>query len=340
MKTLVRKYGTMNDKDLCEISLLNDNGVHVTILNYGATLERFEIPVPTGLENIIMSLETPEDYAEERNFLGGTVGRVAGRIKNGQWKHGSKVTAFPLNDGDNSLHGGGAIGLDNRPWNFRTFSNDTQAGVELTLFDADDRNNYPGNMKIIVTYTLDNEDNLKYQIYAYTDKTTLFNPTNHTYFRLDGPNEDIRDLDLQIDADYYIPVDDTTMPISGRKKVDHTVFDFRKPKKLDDVLSSNEHQIKVRNGLDHPFILNGKKIAAVLSSPSKNRKLIMSTDAESVVVYSANSFNHTGATRNLGEHDGITLEAQAAPQTGNELDAFVLIPGEKFSRTVNWKIEY
>lgn len=341
MKTLVRKYGTMGSKDLCEITLINDNDVHATILNYGATLERFEIPVPTGRENIIMSLETPEDYAKERNFLGGTVGRVAGRIRDGKWRHGNEITQFPLNDGDNSLHGGGNVGLDNRPWDFETKCNDKQASVQFTLFDPDGANNYPGNMKIITTYSLDNDNNLHYNITAYTDKTTLFNPTNHTYFRLDGPHNNVEDLNLQINADYYVPVDDTTMPVDGIRKVDNSIFDFRKPKRLGDVITSkDEHQIKVRNGLDHPFILNGKSPAAVLSSNKSKRKLTMTTDAPSVVVFSANTFNHQGATRNLGEHDGVTLEAQVAPENGYDLDAFILMPGEKFSRNVNWHIDY
>lgn len=340
MKTSVQKYDTMNDKDLCEITLINDNGVQATILNYGATLEKFEIPTKTGLENIVMSLETPEDYSRERNFLGGTVGRVAGRIKDGLWKHGNEYTHFQLNDGKNSLHGGNT-GLDNRPWDFQTEVTDECVQVKLTLFDADGTGNYPGNMKIIVVYSLDNENNLNYHISAFTDQTTLFNPTNHTYFRLDGPNSTVNDLNLQMNADYYVPVTDETMPAEGIKKVDNSIFDFRKAKRVGDVITSQEeHQIKVRNGLDHPFILNGKKPAAILTSNKTNRKLIMTTDAPSLVIFSANIFNHQGATRNLGEHDGIILEAQVAPEASYDLDAFVLMPGEEFSRTVNWQIKY
>ncbi|MDB6255123.1 galactose mutarotase [Lactobacillus amylovorus] len=341
MDISVRKYGIMNDKDLCEITLINNKGVHATILNYGATLEKLEIPTTTGLENIIMSLETPEDYSKERNYLGGTVGRVAGRIKNGIWKYGNKTIQFPLNDGKNSLHGGGKVGLDNRPWDFKVKTDDQMAKVEFLLFDPDEANNYPGNMKIKTTYILDNDNTLHYNITAYTDKMTLFNPTNHTYFRLDGPNDNVEDLNLQINADYYIPVDDHTMPINGMEKVDNSIFDFRDGKRLGDVITSEaEHQIKVRKGLDHPFILNGKDPAVILTSKKNNRKLIMTTDAQSVVVFTANTFDHTGATRNLGEHDGVTLEAQAAPENGNELDDFVLLPGEKFTRNVNWHVEY
>lgn len=340
MRTVVNKYGNMNCKVLCEITIQNDNGVQATILNYGATLEKFEIPTVNGKENIIMSLETPEDYAKERNYLGGTVGRVAGRIRNGLWRHGRDSTQFPLNDGDNSLHGGGMIGLDNRPWDFATKVKKDHVEAIFTLFEADGHNNYPGNIKVITTYALDNENNLHYNITAYSDKTTLFNPTNHTYFRLDGPDHDVMDLNLKINADYYVPVDDHTMPKGSIERVDGTIFDFRNGKRLGDVINSDKHQIKIRNGLDHPFILNGQDPVAVLTSPSKNRKLIMTTDAPSVVVFTANTFNHTGATHNLGEHDGVTLEAQVAPEDGNSLDAFTLLPGEKFSRNVNWKIEF
>lgn len=196
-------------------------------------------------------------------------------------------------------------------------------------------------MKIIVVYSLDNENNLNYHISAFTDQTTLFNPTNHTYFRLDGPNSTVNDLNLQMNADYYVPVTDETMPAEGIKKVDNSIFDFRKAKRVGDVITSQEeHQIKVRNGLDHPFILNGKKPAAILTSNKTNRKLIMTTDAPSLVIFSANTFNHQGATRNLGEHDEIILEAQVAPEASYDLDAFVLMPGEEFSRTVNWQIKY
>jgi aldose 1-epimerase len=338
MKTVVKKYGYLDDRDLCEISLINDNGMQVKILNYGATLEKIEIPTSKGLENIIMSLTSPEDYSKGRNYLGGTIGRVAGRIKKGQWKHGNQITQFPINEGENSMHGG--EGIDTRPWTFQPKYNDSYASVEFEIFDYDGANGYPGNMKIKATYRLDNDNNLNYHITAMTDKTTLFNPTNHTYFRLDGDQHDVTDLNLKVNADYYIPVDENTMPVKGAKKVDGTPFDFRKSKHLNEVINSDVNEIKIRNGLDHPFILNGNQPAAVLTSNRSNRKLIMSTDAPAVVIYSGNSFNHTGIAKNLGRHDGITLEAQVAPQSGCKLDPLVLLPGEKFSRRVNWKVVY
>lgn len=342
MKTLVQKYDRMNGKDLCEITLINEHNVRATVLNYGATLEKLEIPTGNNKwENIIMSLATPKDYAKERNFLGGTVGRVAGRIKDGKWQHGNQITQFKLNDGQNSLHGGGEVGFDNKPWDFKVTSDKDTASVQLILFDPDGENNYPGNMKIIATYQLDNDNNLNYNITAFTDKTTLFNPTNHTFFRLDGPQSNVEDLNLQLNADYYVPVDDATMPITGMAKVADTVFDFRKPKRLGAIINSTaEPQIKNRNGLDHPFILNGYEPAAVLSSTKTNRKLIMSTDAQAVVVFSANTFNHQGAAKNIGRHDGITLEAQAAPESDYSLSSFTLVPGERFSRTINWQVVY
>lgn len=338
MDITIHEYGKLGQHNLYEITLSNDKRMRATVLNYGATLEKVEIPTKDGLENVIMSLNSPEDYSKERNFLGGTVGRVAGRIAKGRWIHGDTISQFPINDGENSLHGGQSI--DAEVWAFQTMIHENKASVEFTILDPDMKNGYPGNMVIKSIYSLDNDNNLHCQIKATTDQTTLFNPTNHTYFRLDGPNSKIDDLSLQLNSDFYIPVDDTTMPADEMQPVDGTIFDFRKAKKLHDVIHSEEHQIKVRNGLDHPLILNGKAPAAILSSEKTNRKMIMTTDAQSLVIFTANTFNHTGATSNLGEHDGITLEAQFAPQMGNRLDPFVLNPGKDFVRNMNWQFVY
>lgn len=334
----IQEYGKFFQHNLYEITLINDYGMHVSLLNYGATLEKVELPTDDGLENVIMSLEKPIDYSRERNFLGGTVGRVAGRIAKGQWLHGGKVNDFPLNDGENSLHGGTSI--DAKVWSFQTNIEANKASVEFTIFDPDGANGYPGNMLIKSIYSLDNDNNLHCTIKAVSDKTTLFNPTNHTYFRLDGPHSKIDDLELKLNSDFYIPVDDSTMPADEMQPVDGTIFDFRESKRLGKVIHADNHQISVRNGLDHPFVLNGKTPAAVLTSVKTGRKMVMTTDAQSLVIFTANTFNHVGACKNLGEHDGITLEAQFAPQVGNTLDPFVLIAGKEFSRNMNWKFSY
>ena len=319
MKTNFVKYERKDNKDLCEITLENDAGMAVKVLNYGATLEK----VLLDGENMILSLNSPEDYSKERNFLGGTVGRIAGRVRAGQWKHGNEIHQLPLNDGDNHIHGG--IGTDMHVWDFRPSCDSEHARVDLTLFDPDGNNDYPGNLKLHARYELDNENNLHYLLEAVSDKLTIFNLVNHTYFNL-GER-----------ADYYLPVDEAGLPDRGMAEVAGTAFDFRKTKRIGDALNSDDSQIKLRNGLDHPFILNGNNPAALLSS--NKHRLIVKTNAPALVLYAGNHFNHTGIVNNIGQYDGITFEAQCPPAEGNDLGQITLLPFEKFKRTVDWKFE-
>ena len=328
MKTNFVKYERKDNKDLCEITLENDAGMAVKVLNYGATLEK----VLLDGENMILSLNSPEDYSKERNFLGGTVGRIAGRVRAGQWKHGNEIHQLPLNDGDNHIHGG--IGTDMHVWDFRPSCDSEHARVDLTLFDPDGNNDYPGNLKLHARYELDNENNLHYLLEAVSDKLTIFNLVNHTYFNL---GERAEDLNLQMNADYYLPVDEAGLPDRGMAEVAGTAFDFRKTKRIGDALNSDDSQIKLRNGLDHPFILNGNNPAALLSS--NKHRLIVKTNAPALVLYAGNHFNHTGIVNNIGQYDGITSEAQCPPAEGNDLGQITLLPFEKFKRTVDWKFE-
>ena len=328
MKTNFVKYERKDNKDLCEITLENDAGMAVKVLNYGATLEK----VLLDGENMILSLNSPEDYSKERNFLGGTVGRIAGRVRAGQWKHGNEIHQLPWNDGDNHIHGG--IGTDMHVWDFRPSCDSEHARVDLTLFDPDGNNDYPGNLKLHARYELDNENNLHYLLEAVSDKLTIFNLVNHTYFNL---GERAEDLNLQMNADYYLPVDEAGLPDRGMAEVAGTAFDFRKTKRIGDALNSDDSQIKLRNGLDHPFILNGNNPAALLSS--NKHRLIVKTNAPALVLYAGNHFNHTGIVNNIGQYDGITFEAQCPPAEGNDLGQITLLPFEKFKRTVDWKFE-
>ncbi|KRL89960.1 aldose epimerase family protein [Lactobacillus kalixensis] len=327
MKTNFEKYGRKDDKDLCEITLENDAGMTVKVLNYGATLEK----VLLDGKNMVLSLKTPEDYSKQRNFLGGTVGRIAGRVRRGQWKHGNEIHQLPLNDGENHIHGG--VGTDMQVWDFRPFCGKT-ARVDLTLFDPDGHNGYPGNLRLHVRYELDNDNILHYRLDATSDQLTIFNPVNHTYFNL---GERAENLTLQMNADYYLPVDQEGLPNRGIAEVAGTAFDFRKNKRIGDSLHSEDEQIKLRNGLDHPFILNGNNPAAVLSS--EDHKLTVITNAPALVLYAGNHFDHTGVANNIGQYDGITFEAQCPPTEGNDLGQITLLPFEKFERVVDWKFE-
>lgn len=328
MKTKFTKYGVKDNKDLCEITLTNSQGTEVKVLNYGATLEKVLI----DSENMILSLNEPIDYSKERNFLGGTVGRICGRVRLGQWKHGREIYQLPQNDGENHIHGG--LGTDTRVWDFKLFSDENIARVDLYLFDPDGRNNFPGNMKLHASYSLDEENNVCYNLEATSDRLTIFNPANHTYFTL---GDRAKNLNLRINADYYLPVAEDGLPVDGMAEVKGTAFDFTNSKKIAEALDSNDSQIQLRNGIDHPFILNGNKPAAILTS--KNHKMTMTTNAPAVVVYTANHFNHTGVASNIGQYDGVTLEAQCPPSSSTDLGEITLLPYEKFERKICWTFE-
>ena len=336
MDVSVEQYGQYQGQNLYELTLTNDQGMVFRLLNYGATLEKVLLPEADGLHNMVLSLPTREDYSKERNFLGGTVGRIVGRIRGHVWQHGDVKVDLPMNEGKNHIHGGDD-GLDRQVYNFRTEQTATTASASFTFVDPAGHNGYPGNLKLQVTYTLTNANALQYRVDALSDEETLFNPTNHTYFALDQPAT-IDETVLTIPADAYKPLDAEHLPDQGWQPVAGTVFDFRNGQKLGDVIHTRADQITSERGINHPFLLkNGKALAAKLQT--KNHTMTLVTTAPSVVVYTANHFDGTGVAHNIKQFDGVALECQYPPVSGSDLSAITLLPGEPFTLANTWTFE-
>lgn len=336
MDVSVEQYGQYQGQNLYELTLTNDQGMVVKLLNYGATLEKVLLPEVDGLHNMVLSLPTREDYSKERNFLGGTVGRIVGRIRGHVWQHGDVKVDLPMNEGKNHIHGGDD-GLDRQVYNFRTEQTATTASASFTFVDPAGHNGYPGNLKLQVTYTLTNANALQYRVDALSDEETLFNPTNHTYFALDQPAT-IDETVLTIPADAYKPLDAEHLPDQGWQPVAGTVLDFRNGQKLGDVIQTRAAQITAERGINHPFLLkNGKALAAKLQT--KNHTMTLVTTAPSVVVYTANHFDGTGVAHNIKQFDGVALECQYPPVSGSDLSAITLLPGEPFTLANTWTFE-
>lgn len=336
MDVSVEQYGQYQGQNLYELTLTNDQGMVVRLLNYGATLEKVLLPEADGLHNMVLSLPTREDYSKERNFLGGTVGRIVGRIRGHVWQHGDVKVDLPMNEGKNHIHGGDD-GLDRQVYNFRTEQTATTASASFTFVDPAGHNGYPGNLKLQVTYTLTNANALQYRVDALSDEETLFNPTNHTYFALDQPAT-IDETVLTIPADAYKPLDAEHLPDQGWQPVAGTVFDFRNGQKLGDVIHTRADQITSERGINHPFLLkNGKALAA--KPQTKNHTMTLVTTAPSVVVYTANHFDGTGVAHNIKQFDGVALECQYPPVSGSDLSAITLLPGEPFTLANTWTFE-
>ena len=336
MDVSVEQYGQYQGQNLYELTLTNDQGMVVKLLNYGATLEKVLLPEADGLHNMVLSLPTREDYSKERNFLGGTVGRIVGRIRGHVWQHGDVKVDLPMNEGKNHIHGGDD-GLDRQVYNFRTEQTATTASASFTFVDPAGHNGYPGNLKLQVTYTLTNANALQYRVDALSDEETRFNPTNHTYFALDQPAT-IDETVLTIPADAYKPLDAEHLPDQGWQPVAGTVLDFRNGQKLGDVIHTRADQITSERGINHPFLLkNGKALAAKLQT--KNHTMTLVTTAPSVVVYTANHFDGTGVAHNIKQFDGVALECQYPPVSGSDLSAITLLPGEPFTLANTWTFE-
>lgn len=336
MDVSVEQYGQYQGQNLYELTLTNDQGMVVKLLNYVATLEKVLLPEADGLHNMVLSLPTREDYSKERNFLGGTVGRIVGRIRGHVWQHGDVKVDLPMNEGKNHIHGGDD-GLDRQVYNFRTEQTATTASASFTFVDPAGHNGYPGNLKLQVTYTLTNANALQYRVDALSDEETLFNPTNHTYFALDQPAT-IDETVLTIPADAYKPLDAEHLPDQGWQPVAGTVLDFRNGQKLGDVIHTRADQITSERGINHPFLLkNGKALAAKLQT--KNHTMTLVTTAPSVVVYTANHFDGTGVAHNIKQFDGVALECQYPPVSGSDLSAITLLPGEPFTLANTWTFE-
>lgn len=329
MSVTLEKYGDFKGEPLYELTLTNHNGMVVKLLNYGATLEQVLLPEGERHTNVILSLDSPAAYHQERNFLGGTVGRVIGRVPGHLWHRGSELVSLPANEGDNAIHGGDD-GLDQQVWNLSYRQETSQDQVTFTEVDFAGHNLYPGNVKVTVVYRLDDDNQLHYDLTATTDAMTLFNATNHVYFALDGADSTVDETSLQLASDYYGPLAANHLPMSGWQPVAGTVFDFREPQKLGTVMS----QVQNGAGLDHPFLLNND-VAATLTGAS-GRQVTMTTTAPAVAVYTANHFNGTGVAHNLHQHNGVTLEAQVAPPSGQDWSALTLMPGQSYHLTTTW----
>lgn len=290
-------------------TLKNKNNMEVKILNLGAIINKI---VYKG-KNRVIGFENYKDYIEDKNFFGATVGPVAGRISNGEFKLGDKVYKLEKNEGENHLHGG-RESLAKKIWKLHEEHTDEKSqSITLKYKAKDGDGGYPGNREFLVRFTLTNDNSLMIEYFAKTDKETIVSLTNHSYFNLNKSlGEEILNHSLKIDADKYIELDEYNIPL-GVKHVEDTVFDFRERKPIE-------------IGYDHPFILNkeGKEISLACN----NIKLEVKTTEPSVILYTSNG---------LDKRVGVCLETQWYPDGINKefLGMNSLKPKEKYySKTI------
>jgi aldose 1-epimerase len=331
------------------VRLFGDRGFEARVIGYGAALQSIFVPDRAGrLADVVLGREDLEGYLTVRRFLGATVGRYANRIANGQFELDGKRFQLPTNDGINALHGG-LSGFDRKAWAITEIGEGPSPFVTLSYVSADGEEGYPGNLKADVTYSISSSMELSVCYSAVTDKPTVVNFTNHSFFNLGGVKAGggILDHRLTIAADHYLPVRPDGIPLGVPAGVEGTPFDFRAAHRVGARLGDADEQLRIRKGYDHNFCLRGgaarePRLAARLEDPSSGRAMELWTDQPGVQFYSGNFLDGTVIGKYGRAHrqfDALCLEPQHYPDTPNHPDypSARLDPGASYRHTSRYR---
>lgn len=311
------------------ITLSNARGVSARILTYGATLQSLIAPDAKGKKaDVVLGLDDVAAYEAKQNFFGATIGRFANRIAHGRFSLDGQSFQLPLNNGANTLHGGGQ-GFDRVVWSVKSVASGPVASVVLTFASPDGASGYPGAVDAMVTYRLDEAGNLTIQFDATTTKPTIINMTNHALFNMAGEGSPGGAMGnrLTMPSTTYTPVDETLIPTGELRAVAGTVFDFRKGRILADGLrDAHDDQIRIGRGYDHNFAMDKgmtktPQLLARLVDPASGRALEVLSTEPGLQLYTGNFLDGTV----IGKHghlyrmgDGIALEPQKFPDAPNQ----------------------
>jgi aldose 1-epimerase len=342
------QFGTVDGKPINIYTLTNEKGAEVKIINYGAIVVSLLIPDRDGkLANIVTGYDSLSGYVNDRSFFGAIVGRYGNRVGKGKFQLDGKEYQLTINDGENHLHGG-SVGFYKAVWNAEPVEGKSGPSLKLTYVSPDGEEGYPGTVTTTVVYTLTNENEFEIKYEGKTDKTTILNPTHHSYFNLTGDfNNTILDHELYIDADSITPVDKSLITTGELSAVENTPMDFRKPTTIGSRIKDKYEQLEFGQGYDHNWALNKYKKGEVqkvasLYDPKSGRLMDILTDQPGLQFYSGNFLNGTikgtgGVVYQL--RTGLCLEAQCYPDSPNkpQFPSVVLKPGETYQQTTVYK---
>ena len=319
---------TADGKQIDKYVLTNQHGMEVAIINFGATLVALKVPDRAGkVDDVVLGYDDVAGYANGKSYFGGTIGRYGNRIAHGTFQLNGVSYQVPKNDGENSLHGG-TVGFNKHIWTAKEVSTGAGQALELTYLSKDGEEGYPGNLSAKVIYTLAADRNeLRIDYSATTDKDTVLNLTNHSYFNLAGQGEgDILAHQLTIHAQQFTPVDATLIPTGELKDVKGTPFDFTESTPIGARIGQDDQQLKLGKGYDHNWVLDrtggggGLAAAAEAYEPKSGRDLLVLTSEPGLQFYSGNFLDGT-VTGKKGKvyqyRFGFCLETQHFPDSPN-----------------------
>ena len=335
-------WGEHDGKKVYLFTLVNNNGDTVTITNYGGAVTSFITPDKNGnTSSIIVGFDSLQPYLQQPPYFGALIGRYGNRLGNAKFTLDGTTYQLAANNGKNTLHGG-LKGFDKNVWD-ATIPSDSVPSLTLNYVSKDAEEGFPGNLNVTVHYTLTDDDGLKIEYDAETDKPTPVNLTNHSYFNLSGDvSNSVLDETLMIDADKYTPVDTSLIPTGEIKSVKGTPFDFTSPKKIGQDINS------VPGGYDHNFVLNktdsSLQKVAELSDSISGRTMDVYTTQPGLQFYTGNfldgKFTNRGG-KPLTQHSALCLETQHFPDSPNKpnFPSTILKPGEKYHQVTIYKVK-
>jgi aldose 1-epimerase len=325
-------------------TLTNAKGMEAGIATYGGVVVSLKVPDRSGkFADVVLGFDDFESYPKSSPFFGALVGRYANRIAKGRFKLDGVEYKLAVNNGENSLHGG-LKGFDKKVWKARQASADS---LELSYLSKDGEEGYPGNLSVIVTYTLTDDNELKIDYSATTDKDTVLNLSNHSYFNLAGEGEgDILGHKVMINASKFTPTDKGLIPTGELRKVEGTPFDFLKPHAIGERINLNDEQLVVGKGYDHNFVLDrkgdGLEVAARVTEPHSGRVMEVLTTQPGLQFYTGNFLD--GTIKGKGGHiygprSAFCMETQHFPDSPNQpsFPTSELKPGETFHQTTAFR---
>lgn len=339
-------FGTMKDgTPIYLYTLENSKGMKAQVINYGAILVRLFVPDKEGkAEDVVLGYDRLEDYFVNVANFGATVGPNANRIANASFTLEGVTYQLAVNDGTNNLHSDANLGYHKKVWDASLGSD----SVTFSLEAPEGEMGFPGNKKIELTYTLTEDNEIKIHYHGVSDKNTIINMTNHSYFNLAGHGAgEVYDHILTLNASHYTPVAAGAIPTGEIAPVAGTPMDFTKPKRVGDEIDADFEQLELTGGYDHNWVLDGEagtlRHIATVEEPASGRTMKTYTDLPGVQFYTGNFMEKDtgkeGAAYN--RRYGLCLETQYYPNTANEsgFPSAVFGPGREYDTTTVYKFE-
>lgn len=339
MSVQITAFGTLSDgRPVRRVTLTNSHGTALSVLDYGATIQSL---VFAG-RDVVLGYDRIEWYEHANNsYIGATVGRYANRIADGQFTLEGHPVTLACNEASHRVHlHGGNIGFDRKVWETAVLHESTDPAVCFTLVSADGEEGFPGTLRTSVTFKLAEDDTVTLDYQAVTDKTTVLNLTNHTYFNLGGTDGgDVLDTLLCIRAEEYTPINERMIPTGELSPVAGTPLDFRAAKPIREGVFGEHPQIALAGGVDHNFVLSrtagDMRQAAAAYHPQTDIRLVCMTDQPGIQVYTANFLDEQHGKQGVRwqKYGGFCLETQHFPDSVHQpsFPTVVLHPGEAFS---------